>query len=280
MRIHHLNCGTLYPLVNHWIQGCGTFRNRPPLVTHCLLIETSEGLMLVDTGFGTRDYTQPTPYVKIFIKVSYFKRNLEETAIYQVRRLGYDPVEVKYIAVTHMHLDHVGGLQDFRNAKVHIFSDEYQAITDPQCLEEREICRREHWAYGPDWVIHECQEQKWFGFDCTPATTIGDTEFFFVPLPGHTRGHSAVVIRTPDGWLMHCGDAYVYHGGVDPEHPYYPPKYRLALQIMGLFTKAFRVFELHAPRLRALLREHGGEVEIFCSHDPLEYAKYQSDFKS
>ena len=25
---------------------------------------------------------------------------------------------------------------------------------------------------------------------------------------GHTRGHSAVAVRTAEGWLLHCGDAY------------------------------------------------------------------------
>ena len=279
MHIYHLNCGTLYPLMNHWIRGTGNLWKRPPLVTHCLLIEASEGLMLIDTGFGTRDYTQPSTYVNLFIKVSYFQRNLEETAIYQLHQLGYDPADIKHIAITHMHLDHVGGLPDFPNAKVHIFADEYAAITDPQCIEEREICRREHWAHGPDWAIHEIHDDVWFGFDCTPPIKFGDTEFFFVPLPRHTRGHTAVVIRTPDGWLMHCGDAYVYYGGVDPENPRYPPKYHFTLKIMGLFTKAFRVLELHSPRLRQLQREHEDEVKIFCSHDPFEFSKYRPDIE-
>lgn len=49
MRIHHLNCGTDCPF------GGALFDGRSKgltghLVCHCLLIETNEGLVLVDTG--------------------------------------------------------------------------------------------------------------------------------------------------------------------------------------------------------------------------------------
>jgi hypothetical protein len=42
VKVHHLNCGTM---------------NMPtaPLVCHVLLIETDNGLVLVDSGFGSHD---------------------------------------------------------------------------------------------------------------------------------------------------------------------------------------------------------------------------------
>jgi glyoxylase-like metal-dependent hydrolase (beta-lactamase superfamily II) len=170
-----------------------------------------------------------------------------------------------------MHLDHIGGLPDFPNAKVHIYAEEYQGITSPHTLEEKYICRREHWAHSSDWVIHHLGSEEWNGFKRTPEVQLGDLIFFFVPLPGHTRGHSAVVLRSQDGWLMHCGDAYVYHGDVDPDGPHYPPRHKSALKIMGLFSQAFRVLGMHSHRLRRLRKEHGECVRIFCSHDALEF---------
>jgi glyoxylase-like metal-dependent hydrolase (beta-lactamase superfamily II) len=279
MQVRHINCGTMFPLMNHWIHGTGSFWNRPPLVTHCLLVETIEGLLLVDTGFGRQDFINPSTSVRIFMTISNYHLasltgGIYFTAYEQVKRLGYQPDDVRHIAVTHMHLDHVGGLSDFPNASVHIYDKEYEGIINPETLEEKYICRREHWAHGPDWHIHNLRGDRWFGFDATPLFQIGDTSLGFIPLSGHTRGHSAVVIRTREGWLMHCGDAYVYYGDVDPLGPHYPSRHKLALDIMGYLSYAFRFLGTHSHNLRNLLREHGDEVQIFCSHDPYEFSKY------
>jgi glyoxylase-like metal-dependent hydrolase (beta-lactamase superfamily II) len=283
MKIHHLNCGTLYPLMTHWIHGNGDFGSRPPLVTHCLLVETRAGLLLVDTGFGRRDILHPTPLVHMFMIISNYRQafgnnRTKETAYEQVLRLGYQPQDVRHIAVTHMHLDHVGGLTDFPEAKVHIFAGEYEGITHPRSIEEKYVCRREHWSTKTNWAVHYMEGNTWFGFDCIPPIQLADTKFTFVPLTGHTHGHSAVAINTQDGWLMHCGDAYVYHGDVDPDGPHYPPRYRLTLTIMGFFSHAFQNLGIHSRKLRKLIREHGDEVQIFCSHDPLEFRKFRPDF--
>jgi glyoxylase-like metal-dependent hydrolase (beta-lactamase superfamily II) len=269
MKIHHLNCGTLRPYITPWLLGRGNLRNRPSLVTHCLLIETSAGLMLVDTGFGRRDYVRPSLLVRMFMTYSNYVGDINETAYNQIQNRGYDPADVQHIAITHMHLDHVGGLPDFPQAKVHIFSRELEAITQPRNIEESQVCRREHWAHTPDWQAHHLQGDQWFGLDCTPLVRFGE------PLTGHTRGHSGVAVRTPQGWLLHCGDAYVYFGDVDPQEPAYPPKYKLTMQLIGIIN-AFRALGAHSPRLRQLLRDHGDEVRIFCSHDTYEFEQFAS----
>jgi len=83
-------------------------------------------------------------------------------------------------------------------------------------------------------VVHSLVGDHWFDFDCTPPVDLGSTEFRLVPLPGHTRGHSGV----------------------------------------ALLNKGFRQISKHSPRLRALLREHGDEVTLTCSHDPREFEKF------
>ena len=48
MRVHHLNCGTMCPMSARLINGTGSYFERGRLVCHCLLIETNDGLVLVD----------------------------------------------------------------------------------------------------------------------------------------------------------------------------------------------------------------------------------------
>jgi hypothetical protein len=58
MRIHHLNCGCMCPIGGPLFDGFSR-GPRARLVCHCLLVETDQGLVLIDTGFGLRDVKAP-----------------------------------------------------------------------------------------------------------------------------------------------------------------------------------------------------------------------------
>lgn len=59
IRIHHLNCATMCPFSARLMAGEGGWREPARLVAHVLLIETDQGLVLVDTGLGTADVGKP-----------------------------------------------------------------------------------------------------------------------------------------------------------------------------------------------------------------------------
>ncbi len=59
MKIHHLNCGTCCPLGGRLFDGTSHGILRGHIVCHCLLVESSAGLILVDTGFGRGDVARP-----------------------------------------------------------------------------------------------------------------------------------------------------------------------------------------------------------------------------
>jgi glyoxylase-like metal-dependent hydrolase (beta-lactamase superfamily II) len=262
VRVHHLNCGSFQLLAGEPpVAGA-----RPVGVTHCLLAETGDGLLLVDTGFGLRDCLAPTPFVRLMTALGRCARDPEETAVRQVARLGYAREDVRHIVLTHCHYDHAGGLPDFPQARVHIYADEYQAVIRPRGASERMPYRREHWAHSPHWAVHALAGERWFGLPCTPAVDLGTTQFALVPLPGHTRGHSGVTLRVGDGWLFHSGDAYIYHGEVDPAGPFYPRRHRLQRALFSL-NPSLRQVGKHAARLRALAQAHGDQVHLLCSHD-------------
>ncbi|KAF0250180.1 MAG: beta-lactamase domain protein [bacterium] len=239
MHIHHLNCATMCPYTSFLINGAkyntiidkntgkpkklpfltllgitsGTeygFFSPGEMICHCLLIETNEGLILVDTGIGLQDVADPkTRLGKLFTLITRPRLDPEETAARQVVKLGFKLDDVRHIVVTHLDLDHAGGLPDFPKAKVHVYAPEHKAAMNPLTLKEKNRYRPFHWEHNPSWVIHSLQEgERWFGFDKVQAIAGTDSEVLLIPVTGHTHGHCAVAAKTPEGWLLHCGDAY------------------------------------------------------------------------
>jgi glyoxylase-like metal-dependent hydrolase (beta-lactamase superfamily II) len=268
MEIYHLNCGMMYAFGFPLDDDTGGFLKRGRGVIHCLLVDTGNGLALVDTGWGMRDCTAPSPAVRQFADIVGCARNVSETAFRQVETLGHDPAEVKHIFTTHLHLDHAGGLPDFPEAIVHASASEIEACLHPRTLVEWRAYRPEHRAHGPKWQSHVPQGDRWFGLDCAPPVRVGETEFVMIPLAGHTRGHCAVAVRIGDRWLLHCGDAYGYYRQVDPVQPYSHPSGKLMETIL---TRAFRMPRRHWLSLRELLQAHGDHVQTFCAHDAHEF---------
>lgn len=261
MKVHHLNCGTLHPAMLE-----------PPadIPCHCLLVESNSGLVLVDTGLGTQDVNYPARRMGRISKWALNPVcNLEETAVFQIRRLGFDPKDVRHIILTHMDLDHAGGLSDFPKAKVHVTSEEYQIALHPKSLVERNRYKSIQWKHDPAFVRHEEGGEKWMGFDNARAIDGLKEDFLMIPLPGHTRGHAGIAVRLDKGWLLHAGDAYFYRGEMKakPECP----KILDFFQSYLAFNNAMRLE--NQARLRELVKKHSDEVKVFCAHDPVELQK-------
>lgn len=264
MKIHHLNCGTMCPFG-------GSLIGTPRIVDHCLLIESGERLILLDTGFGTGDVTNPARVGRPFKALIGPRLDAAETAIEQVRGLGFDPADVRDILVTHLDVDHAGGLGDFPGAEVHIFAAEHVAAENPT-LRERERYRSVQWAHGPRWVDYTVDGDDWFGFESVRVLPGSDDEIAMIPLPGHSRGHSAFAIRRSDGWLLHCGDGYFHRDEIAT--PPSCPRMLRAFESMMATDNGARLRNIE--RLGELARNHGDEVKLICSHDPTELERCQA----
>ncbi|HEY8360392.1 MAG TPA: MBL fold metallo-hydrolase, partial [Ramlibacter sp.] len=111
MRIHHLNCISSCPLGGRLMDGrTPGVLTRGRLCCHCMAIETSEGLVLVDTGFGLRDVRDPRSRLSGFFLALLSPDFREEmTALRQIERLGFTAADVRHIVLTHLDFDHAGG---------------------------------------------------------------------------------------------------------------------------------------------------------------------------
>ncbi len=258
--VHHLNCATMCP-VAPFLHGIRR------MVAHCLLIETErDGLVLVDTGFGTRDVAGQTGLSLPFRKLVGPALDHAETAVAQIQAFGFAASDVAHVVVTHLDVDHAGGLCDFPAARVHVHAREHAAAMARATFKERERYVRAHWAHGPKWQVHAEDGDTWRGLPAVTRLGGLDADIGLLPMHGHTRGHSAVIVRCKDRWLVHAGDAYFHRGTVTGDR--IPPGF-YAFERMVQTDSAQRRASVAALRR---LRESYPDVALFCAHDEAEYA--------
>jgi len=267
MKVHHLNTGTMCPMGRRLVNGNGGLFERARMVCHCLLIETGDGLALVDTGIGLGDIADPKRLGPRWLRQTAPRLDPAETAVQQVKALGYAAEDVRHLLLTHLDRDHAGGVPDFPKAKVHVHHNEYEmaVLAKPAAPKGRYVTAQ--WRHGADWALYAEDGEDWFGFKAVRALSDREPDILMIPLPGHTLGHCGIAVRTKTGWLLHAGDAYFSHGQL-------LPKPRIPL-VLGFFQRradmdcAARV--ANQERLRALKAGHGHEVTIINSHDPVDY---------
>lgn len=250
---------------------CPVATGRHQMVSHVLAIETeSAGIVLVDTGIGEAARRDPIGWLgRPFVAVVRPDRSPHGSATTQLRDLGLDPSDVRHILVTHLDLDHAGGLADFPDSTVHVHGDELSAARSPS-WRERSRYRAIQWSHGPRWATYQRTGEAWFGFPAVHALDGLPEEILAIPLPGHTRGHSAIAVGGPDGWLLHAGDAYFDAHTVHPDVAPAPAAIARFEQVMAVDRA--RVADNHR-RLAELAAARSAEVTVFSAHDPRELAR-------
>jgi glyoxylase-like metal-dependent hydrolase (beta-lactamase superfamily II) len=267
MRIHHLNTGTMCPIGRRLVNGTGSIFQRARMVCHCLLAETQDGLALVDTGIGLDDIASPMRLGRKWVRQCKPRLDPAETAVQQVKALGFSPDDVRHVLLTHLDRDHAGGVPDFPRAKVHVHRTEYDMAVTGRIAPPEGRYITGQWQHGPDWNFYGDDGEDWFGFKGVRALGDRETDVLMIPLPGHTLGHCGIAVRGGRKWVLHAGDAYFFHGELEPR-PRMP-------FVLGLFQRRADMDRkrrlANLQRLRALKAAHGAEVEIVNSHDPVDY---------
>ena len=279
MRVHHLNCGAMQPYGGALWDGQTPGFGPSVLACHCLLIEGDAdeggdgGLTLVDTGVVSTDpAADRARHSLLFKAMDRLDLDPMQSAAARVRDLGHDPAQVRHIVMTHLDFDHAAGLPDFPGATIHLSATEAHHAQHPLGPIAQNRYRRVHWTGIRSWRTYAAFPDSWLGL---PAARLDGVpgEILLVSLPGHTKGHCGVAIRTGPRsgsgggtpWLLHAGDAIFNHRELQPSPPGMPTLARFYQWFMQE-SQFRRRHSLHA--LQDLVRRHGNEVRVVCTHDP------------
>jgi glyoxylase-like metal-dependent hydrolase (beta-lactamase superfamily II) len=163
------------------------------LPVNVFLIEHSAGVCLFDTGQTARA-TAPGyfPSWYPFFRLARFELTRDDEVGEQLRRLGHDVTDVRWIVLSHLHTDHVGGLAAFVGTDVLVSRTEWD---DAQGLAGRlRGYLPQYWPPSARVRLVDFDEPPIGPFAGTHDVA-GDGSLLLVPTPGHTRGHLSLLAR-------------------------------------------------------------------------------------
>ena len=207
------------------------------------LIDHPEGLVAVDAGMNVNYWPAHLRGDHDDDPEQYLDRRIEQ--------LGYALKDVKYVIMSHYHLDHTGGMTLLPNATFIVRKSELQMAWWPP--------GRENGAYS--YVYEDYKDTRLYTFieieDDVDYDVFGDGSVICIDTRGHTRGHQSVIVNLPDtGRVVLALDAASLRENIDDD--LYPGTHSwdkaLGLQSIGKLRK---------------LRDEGALVLL--GHDPEQW---------
>ena len=200
-RVYVLYCGEAQiPDISPWAPGT------PPgtamlFSDNCYLIKHARGYMLWDSGFA--DSLADKPDGMQGNRGMVMKR--KQTLAAQLAELGVAPTDVKFLAFSHTHSDHVGNANMFTAATLYMQQAEYDA------------------AFGPEPSKFGFVASNYDKLRASPVVKLtgdydvfGDGSVTILSTPGHTPGHQSLLLRLPKvGPVVLSGDLVHFRANFD-----------------------------------------------------------------
>src|SRR5881392_4415378 len=122
-KLYILNCGEgLAGDISRWSPGVNEGKSMD-FVDSCYLIKHAQGWLLWDTGVADAIAAMPDGQQPADPKATHWYR--PKTLASQLEALGVKPADIKYLAVSHTHPDHVGNIKMFPQSTVLVQKAEY-----------------------------------------------------------------------------------------------------------------------------------------------------------
>jgi N-acyl homoserine lactone hydrolase len=184
-RLYIMDCGQgVGPDQSRWSPGVNV--GKPlPVSDNCYLIHHPQGWLLWDTG--VRDEIAALPNGEQGQNGAPNWRR-PKTLISQLDELGVKPADIKYLAVSHTHPDHIGNVELFPQTTLLVQKAEYDWPLPNGAP-----------RFKPEHPVIKLEGDR---------DVFGDGTVMLFSTPGHTPGHQSLLVKLPKtGAIVLTGDA-------------------------------------------------------------------------
>lgn len=186
MALYRIPTGTYSTRAAFAVTG-GSFRDKRQFASTAVLISHPQGDLLIDAGFGR----QVDQHVRMLARFERAPYRAERTVAAQLTDAGYDWSRLLGVLVTHVHWDHVSGLDSLR-VPVWINREELRyGAEDTHGAVSRTV------SQGLERHEYDFDDPPYLGF---PASfdVHGDGSVVVALAGGHTPGSVVVFVALPD----------------------------------------------------------------------------------
>ncbi|MGY3073811.1 N-acyl homoserine lactone hydrolase [Bradyrhizobium sp. LM6.10] len=193
-KLYVLNCGEgTAGDISRWTPGLNEGKTMD-FVDSCYLIKHTKGWFLWDTGIADAVAAMPNGLPPADPKAVAWRR--PKTLAAQLDQIGVKPADVKVMAVSHTHPDHIGNVELFPQATLYVQRTEYDwpgANNEPR--------------FKPSHPVELLAGDK---------DVFGDGSVTILSTPGHTPGHQSLLVKLPKtGAVVLSGDAVHFRDNWD-----------------------------------------------------------------
>jgi glyoxylase-like metal-dependent hydrolase (beta-lactamase superfamily II) len=181
-RLYVIECGQGHANdVSRWSPGVN--EGKPiDYVSNCYLIKHPQGYLMWETGVGDELAALPEG------RGSFTRWRLARTLASQLADLGLKPSDIKYVAASHTHFDHIGNVELFPSAMLLVQKAEYE-WPNPLGVGR----------FKPEHPVTKLEGDH---------DVFGDGSATLLSTPGHTPGHQSILVRLArSGPILISGDA-------------------------------------------------------------------------
>jgi glyoxylase-like metal-dependent hydrolase (beta-lactamase superfamily II) len=194
LRLYVLDCGEgVAGDISRWSPGVNEGKSMD-FVDNCYLIHHPQGWFLWDTGVPDAVAAMPDGLAPADPKAVLWRR--PKTLAAQLQQLGVAPGDLKGMAVSHTHPDHIGNVEMFPTTMLYVQKAEYDwpgANATPRFNPAHPVTRLDG------------------DFD-----VFGDGSVTLLATPGHTPGHQSLLVKLPStGAVVLSGDAVHFQSNWD-----------------------------------------------------------------